>query len=530
MRLRVLLVAEVAQQRQAPTLCASGERLGGIETIPTTTGDAPSALAHLIGAIRTESTKAHPATPQLAGARVELDGTDRLSRGEPGAYVVVLATERAGQLVGVDGKGTRVGIGEGGECSEHAIDVVWPKFCAANQCTQDAAVAAGVQQHAARLQAITTGTTRLLRIRLDRLGEAPVPDLPNVGFVDAHSEGSGGDDDRVVRAHKSILALLAHVAAETRVIRLGGQSGSHEGLCDHLAVFAGSNVDNRRAGRFDLEAVLEQLQTSCFATRLDCVKREVRAIKAGVDLDWILQSEAANDVDAGGRGSGCRQGHHRAGLEGLAHLSEAAIVGSEVVAPFAQTVRLVDDQQVDVCLGQRLGKACVRKAFGCHVEQANRRLLEQRALVTTKRREDCVDVVAARIARQGSHVRAAEPSQGLDLVAHQCEQGRHHDRQAQRAKCWQLVAERFARPRWHDDQGVATIDGGLHRGLLSRPEGVVPEDVFEQAVGIGRHGGSLRSVSPYRCAGLAPNRHAQISRQAACWPSLPTGRSCGSSF
>ena len=61
MRCGVLLVAEVAQQRQAPTLCASGERLGGIETIPTTTGDAPSALAHLIGAIRTEATKPHPA-------------------------------------------------------------------------------------------------------------------------------------------------------------------------------------------------------------------------------------------------------------------------------------------------------------------------------------------------------------------------------------------------------------------------------------------------------------------------------------
>ena len=77
MRFGVLLVAEVAQQRQAPTLCASRERLGGVEAIPTTTGDAPSALTHLISAIRTESTKAHPTTPELAGAGVELDGADR---------------------------------------------------------------------------------------------------------------------------------------------------------------------------------------------------------------------------------------------------------------------------------------------------------------------------------------------------------------------------------------------------------------------------------------------------------------------
>ena len=90
--------------------------------------------------------------------------------------------------------------------------------------------------------------------------------------------------------------------------------------------------------------MLEQLQTSRLTTRFDRVKGEVRAIKAGVDLDWILQSEAANDVDAGGRGGGCRQGHHRAGLEGLAHLSETAIVGSKIVAPFAQAMRLVDDE------------------------------------------------------------------------------------------------------------------------------------------------------------------------------------------
>ena len=84
-----------------------------------------------------------------------------------------------------------------------------------------------------------------------------MPDLADVGLVDAHAEGGGGDDDAVTRFHEAILAALALVARESCVIRLRGESGGSKFLGHHLAVLARAYIDDRGAHGGVAHTVLE---------------------------------------------------------------------------------------------------------------------------------------------------------------------------------------------------------------------------------------------------------------------------------
>ena len=57
------------------------------------------------------------------------------------------------------------------------------------------AVGEGVEQDGAGGLAVASGAADLLVVGLDGAGERGVDDGADVGFVDAHAEGDGGDDD-----------------------------------------------------------------------------------------------------------------------------------------------------------------------------------------------------------------------------------------------------------------------------------------------------------------------------------------------
>ena len=80
------------------------------------------------------------------------------------------------------------------------------------------AVRGGVEENAARGLAVAAGATRLLGIGLQRRAGAEVDDEADVGLVDAHTKGNGGDDDARVAAHEAILVGGAQPGLEARVI------------------------------------------------------------------------------------------------------------------------------------------------------------------------------------------------------------------------------------------------------------------------------------------------------------------------
>ena len=80
---------------------------------------------------------------------------------------------------------------------------------------------------------------------------------------------------------------------------------------------------------------------------MDDVQFKVGAVEAGVDDLGIGHAQLGEDVlDDVGRGRG-RQGHDGRPAQVVDGLAQGQIVGAKVVAPLADAVSLVDDEQLD---------------------------------------------------------------------------------------------------------------------------------------------------------------------------------------
>src|SRR5512147_1342275 len=78
-----------------------------------------------------------------------------------------------------------------------------------------------VKQETVRGQAVTPGTTDLLIIIFDALGQVEVNDEAYVGLVDAHAKGDGRNDDLRIVADEGILISFSFRIFESCVIWAG---------------------------------------------------------------------------------------------------------------------------------------------------------------------------------------------------------------------------------------------------------------------------------------------------------------------
>src|ERR1700739_473811 len=85
-----------------------------------------------------------------------------------------------------------------------------------------ALVGVGVHEESAAGCAIATGAADLLVVAFERAGEAGVDDRTDVGLVDAHAKGDGGDDNFKPAGLECTLHALAGFGVESGVIRSGG--------------------------------------------------------------------------------------------------------------------------------------------------------------------------------------------------------------------------------------------------------------------------------------------------------------------
>ncbi len=195
--------------------------------------------------------------------------------------------------------------------------------------------------------------------------------------------------------------------------------------------------------------------------------------------------QALDDFLAGAlvRRGGQRQARHLG--EEFGELPQLQVFGAEIVAPLRHAMRLVDAEQGDVEPLQEGQHARLHQALGRQVEHldlaAADALGDQPLLVVAQRR----------IQRHRGH---AEFVEGRDLVVHQGDQRRNDHRQTVAQQRRHLVAERFAAARGHQHQGVATLRHALDYRRLIAAEGVVAENVFEDAQGLVEHAGLRRKA------------------------------------
>jgi len=107
-------------------------------------------------------------------------------------------------------------------------------------------VGIGVHEECAAGCAITAGATNLLVVAFERAGEAGVNDGADVGLVDAHAKGDGGDDDFELAGLESALHALASFSIKAGVI-CGGGHELRQLFSEAFGLLARGGVDDGRA-------------------------------------------------------------------------------------------------------------------------------------------------------------------------------------------------------------------------------------------------------------------------------------------
>ena len=74
--------------------------------------------------------------------------------------------------------------------------------------------------------AVATGAADLLVVAFEAPRQRGVDDGADVGLVDAHAEGDGGDDDLELAGEELLLHALAALGVEARVVGAAGKSAS----------------------------------------------------------------------------------------------------------------------------------------------------------------------------------------------------------------------------------------------------------------------------------------------------------------
>jgi len=173
----------------------------------------------------------------------------------------------------------------------------------------------------------------------------------------------------------------------------------------------------------------------------------------------------------GGRG-GERQ--YRWTSKPLGDAAEGEVVGTEIVAPLADAVRLIDNEEAD---------------------RAGEEVLEERAILESLRREvqDLAltpgdlpvyfATLGSREVRMHRHGADALRGELVVLVFHQGDERTHHDRKARQENSRKLIDERLSAPRRHYDQRVLAGQHGVERVPLAAPEILVAKSLGEQLAG-----------------------------------------------
>ncbi len=312
--------------------------------------------------------------------------------------------------------------------------------------------------------AVAAGAADLLPVGLDRARGVGVDDEADVGLVDAHAEGDGGDHHRFVLVEEPVEAVAAERLVEPGVIGARREAVAGEALGQLLGALARAGVDDAgpplaRRGQGG-DAVLA-------ATGLPLRReRQLGPGEAGDEGRGLAQAQLRADVlaRAGVGGGGDRQPGH-AGKD-LRQAAEVAVLGPEVVAPLADAMGLVDGDEAKRRGAQPLEGPGLQEPLGREVDQ-----------VEPAGRQAPPGGVAVLGAEPGIHPRGRHPQlpQRLHLVAHQGDQRRDHQADAGPQHSGDLVADALAAAGRQHRQGVAAGENLADHLALQAPEVGVAE-------------------------------------------------------
>ena len=292
--------------------------------------------------------------------------------------------------------------------------------------------------------------------------------IADVRLVHPHAEGNGGHHDGGVGSQELGEAPFAQVAVEAGVVGHGRKAGGAQLCGQGLGPVPGAGVDHSwpvPAGRSQLEHPLTPRPDLALGG-----KGQLGPVEGGDELPGLAQMQALADVLPGpGIGGG---GHRQARDPGedLGQPAQQAVLGTEVMPPLADAVRLVDGDDGEGNARQPLQHPGLEQALGRDVEQVQGPGLDPRP-------------GGGAVLGGGEGVQPGGGDPGLDqarhLVGHQGDEGADHQAKAGPQQGRDLVADALAPARRQDGQGRAPGHYlGDHRRLQA-PETGVPEDTAQ---------------------------------------------------
>ena len=210
-------IAEVADDGGHAALLGFGEGGHAVEL-----GAAEGDLGFVAGAPGLGRCSAAGAAGCVGKANVagQVDGGDALGDELFGGLVeaVEVHFETLGERLGHE---EGFGIGLGGEDLRDAGEVGGGRVVTLEEKLVHLAIGVAVEEDGARWFSVASGAADLLVIGLDGGGQGGVDDGADIGFVDAHAEGDGGDDDFELAGLEGVLNALADGGLEAGVIGCG---------------------------------------------------------------------------------------------------------------------------------------------------------------------------------------------------------------------------------------------------------------------------------------------------------------------
>ena len=94
---------------------------------------------------------------------------------------------------------------------------------------------------------ISSCTSCLLYIVLQRVGDVVVDNQPHIAFIYTHTEGGGGNDDSNLIAHEGILIVYLLISIHLAIIGQGGNSVTGQLLGEFPGSLGAGYVDDGRA-------------------------------------------------------------------------------------------------------------------------------------------------------------------------------------------------------------------------------------------------------------------------------------------
>ncbi len=335
------------------------------------------------------------------------------------------------------------------------------------------AIGKAMEEDDAGRKAVAAGASDLLVIAFEGGGQGGVDDGADVGLVDAHAKGDGGDDHFDGALEEGALHLVADGAVEASVVGGTGEALVQLGG-EGIRLLTGGSVDDGGSG-FRVVKIAGDEGGALRFGELDDFDGEVVAAESMNEEGGLVEAELGDDVLLNsGRGSG-GEGDDRGGAEEGQGVAESAVIGAEIVTPARDAVSLVHGDEGGLAAGEHLGEAGDAEALGGDEEEL----------------ELAIEVVAADLAgvvagEAGVDAGDAQTVGGelRGLVVHEGDEGADDEGGVEGALAGaghggKLVAQTFAGAGRHDEEHVLTPGEGAADGFLILTEGGVAEGGME---------------------------------------------------